>query len=485
MTADVFNFENQFGGFYTEAQLKSLTIHDLRIILKRIGGTPSNKKSGVLIDEILYIQNGGEPPKGSNRGRKPKFARSEIVITQNDITPAEKIDPEERMNGIYRIDFDDFAWCKAPTCANGVFAPIKTICSDSNASVERLAVADGVLVTEQEPPYVINRDAHFRYPVYRVERDLVKAYGLRTGDKITGYARGVDGGRFTVYEIEKINDVAKSEFVRGESYKNLPSAYPRERFILGNGLFACRAVDLFAPIGKGGRVALVGSGRQRGNKLLTSILSKMESSAHVIDLPIGFSPEEINEIAESLVKAEVAGSDFCTDAATALSTVYLYLERAKRLLEQGETVVVAIRGFDKLYTLLQKQYGVVGDAALVELKKLLTITRCVNGGGSLTLICTFPQKHGAELDEIEPLFNCWIRLAEGDFYDFGGVDIFTSSSISAEKMSSEAENSKIERLRSLLFQKDCPEFFATMLKQTENNEEIRQDLDRYIKILSE
>lgn len=486
MTNDDFNFEQAIErGIYTEAQLKALTIHDLRIILKRIGGTPSNKKSSILIDEILYIQNGGVPEKTSNRGRKPKFVKNDAIITQNDIVTADIPIVERKTTFVCeKINFEDFSWRKAPTCANGVFAPIKTVCSSADAVVDRLAVADGVLVTDREAPYVVNYDAHFSYPVFKVERGLIKAYGLRVGDKITGYARGVDGGAFTVYEIEKINDVLKTEFVRGESYKTLPAAYPKERFILGNGSFACRAADLFAPIGKGSRVAIIEDGRRRANKLMTALLAKMESFAHVIDLPIGFTPEEINDITEDLVKAEVAGSDFCADSATALSTVYIYLERAKRLLEQGETVVVAIRGLDKLFALLKERQGADVDA-IMELKKILALTRSVKGGCSLTLICSFPKKHCAELDEVALLFNCCVRLSEGSFSDFGGVDIFASTTTGAEKMCDEAELFKIERLRSLLFEKDNPEFFAQMLKQSENNEEIRQNLDKYIKILSD
>lgn len=485
MTNDAFNFEQAVDrGLYTEAQLKALTIHDLRIILKRMGGTPSNKKSGILVNEILYIQNGGVPEKNSNRGRKPKFVKNDAIISQNDMVVADIPILEKKINP-YKINFENFNWRKAPTCANGVFAPIKTVCSTPGALVERVAVADGVLVADAEPPYVINYDAHFSYPVYKVERGLVVAYGLRTGDKITGYARGVDGGRFTVYEIEKINDVLKTEFVRGESYKTLPAAYPRERFILGNGSFACRAVDLFAPIGKGSRVAIIEDGKRSANKIITSILSQTENAAHVIDLPIGFPPEGINDITEDLVKAEVAGSDFCADAAEALSTVYIYLERAKRLLEQGETVVVAIRGLDKLFAFLQEQHSEEGESPIIELKKILALTRSVKEGGSLTLICSFPKKHCAELDEVGPLFNCCVRLSESSFFDFGGVDIFASTTTGAEKMCDEAELFKIERLRSLLFEKDNPEFFAQMLKQSENNEEIRQNLDKYIKILSD
>lgn len=466
-------------GLPSVSELKGMTIHQLRIWLKKLGGTPSNKPSAALVDEITGILNGKAPVKKSNRGRKPKYVLQENVFNLNEAKNG-----YVRFRNCDQLPAEVFSGRKAPLSAHGVTAPFSmAVASDDNA-VRRPVIADGVLVAEFEQPYIINYDEHSRYPVFYLKNGLIEFYKLKTGDYITGHAVE-NAGKYITTEVEKINGISRDEWKRGANFEDIQSVYPCERFVLSSAA-CCRAVDLFSPIGKGSRVLVKEGARTKTDALLSAVCSSVQNQAHLIFMPICAMPEDIGEYTEKLNKSEVVASDFGTDGDEALSRFYVYYERAKRLFEQGEDVVVVIDSLQKLYPLIINAYNEdKTENAVAEVKRILACAKNSAGNGSFTVIAVMNESECSELyNEVENLFNCRIELtAEAEYRSLGGVNVCKSFSKRMDKTCDEIRCEGVEKLRDLIIEKNEPAILSEIFKIASDNDEIALNADNFIKAL--
>lgn len=460
-------------------ELKGMTIHQLRVWLKKLGGTPSNKPSAVLVEEITGILNGKQPVKKSNRGRKPKYVLQESVVNVNEIKSG-----YARFKTCDKLPAEFLSGRKAPLSAHGITAPFSVSVASDDKAVRRPVIADGVLVAEFEQPYIVNYDEHSRYPVFYLKNGIVEFYKLKTGDYITGHAVET-AGKYITTEVEKINGVSRDEWKRGANFEDIPSVYPCERFTLSSAV-CCRAVDLFSPIGKGSRVLIKESARTNTDALLSAVCSAVQNQAHMVFMPVCAMPEDIGEYAEKLNKAEVVASDFGTDGDEALSRFYVYYERAKRLFEQGEDVVMVINSLQKLYPLIVNAYNEDKTAnAMAEVKRILACAKNSAENGSFTLIAVMDESECPELcGEMEELFNCRIELtADAKYRSLGGVDVCKSFSKRMDKTCDETRCEAVEKLRDLIIEKDEPAILAEIFKIASDNDEIALNADNFIKAL--
>lgn len=464
----------------SESRLKSMNIYELRVLLKKLGGTPLNKTSSQLIEEISEIQNGKTPLKKSNRGRKPKFAAQAEKENEIGIAKEEKNERKPFALAYEEIDSPEFKGRKAPNFANGVSSPVTPTVGSPDAKIDTVSVADGILVAEYDVPYCANYDVRCKYPVFLVEKNLVKTYGLKTGDRITGYAHSKNDEKYTVFEAEKINGKPRENFVRSIDFDKVVAAYPDELFSLdGENDSACRAIDLFSPIGKGARVAIIEGSRKNSIEIMAALAKELVKQAHVIYMPIGVAPEIIGDAIENIPTADIVATDFSSDSANALTRVYAYFEHAKRLVEQGENAVILLHSLDKVYEELKSFYG-DEKSALCEIGNLISCAKNVKGGGSFTLIYALSSAARTPLiSETERVNNCTVRLNDGvAFSTLGGVDIFASGTAKIKSILGADQNDNIEKFRNELFNKNDPDFLNDTFKLERSNAELKLHLSK-------
>ena len=249
-----------------------------------------------------------------------------------------------------------------------------------------------------------------------VSQSQIKLFGLKTGDVIEGTIRPPKEGEkyFPLVRVDKINS-RSPEFVRDRvPFDHLTPLFPDEKFNLTGGRTTCntsvRAVDLFAPIGKGQRGLIVAQPKTGKTMLLKDIanaIAENHPEVYMIILLIDERPEEVTDMARS-VNAEVIASTFDEPADRHVKIAGLVLEKAKRMVECGHDVVILLDSI----TRLARAYNTVAPAsgkvlsggvdanALQKPKRFFGAARNIENGGSLTIIATALTDTGSKMDDV-------------------------------------------------------------------------------------
>ena len=248
-----------------------------------------------------------------------------------------------------------------------------------------------------------------------VTQQMVKQFGLKTGDVIEGPVRPPLRGEkyFPLIRVESINGCSP-ETVRDRSpFENLTPLFPDEKFRLCTGKddsLSARVVDLFAPIGKGQRALIVAqpkTGKTMMMKDIANAIAANHPEAYLMMLLIDERPEEVTDMART-VKAEVIASTFDEPAERHVKIAGIVLEKAKRMVECGHDVVIFLDSI----TRLARAYNTVSPAsgkvltggvdanALHKPKRFFGAARNIEGGGSLTIIATALTDTGSKMDEV-------------------------------------------------------------------------------------
>ena len=248
-----------------------------------------------------------------------------------------------------------------------------------------------------------------------VNQNLVRQYGLKTGDVIEGPVRAPRAGEkyFPLIKINSINGT-NPELVRDRSpFENLTPLFPDEKFNLCSGKndkLSARIVDLFAPIGKGQRALIVAQPKTGKTILMKDIANAIAANhpeAYLMMLLIDERPEEVTDMART-VKAEVIASTFDEPAERHVKIAGIVLEKAKRMVECGHDVVIFLDSI----TRLARAYNTVSPAsgkilsggvdanALHKPKRFFGAARNIENGGSLTIIATALIDTGSKMDEV-------------------------------------------------------------------------------------
>ena len=249
-----------------------------------------------------------------------------------------------------------------------------------------------------------------------VHQQLIKNYGLRPGDRITGtLAPGRAGNKYPPLQtITLVNGrEADRDALRARPrFRDLTPVFPNERLTMENGKDSItgRAIDLVAPIGKGQRGLIVSppkAGKTTVLKKICQSISANNPEVHLFCLLVDERPEEVTDMQRS-IKGTVVASTFDQPAENHTAVAELVIEHAKRLVEQGEDVVVVLDSITRLaraYNLAQPPSGRilsggVDSAALYPPKKFLGAARNIEGGGSLTIIASALVDTGSKMDEV-------------------------------------------------------------------------------------
>ena len=307
-----------------------------------------------------------------------------------------------------------------------------------------------------------------------VSNSLVRKFGLRRGDAITGAVRQPREGE----RREKYNPLVRIDTVNGDQPDNarsrveftkLTPLYPQERLRLETEphLLTTRVIDLVMPIGKGQRALIVSPPKAGKTMVLQSIANAITTNnpeVHLMVVLVDERPEEVTDMQRS-VKGEVIASTFDRRPHDHTTVAELSIERAKRLVEMGHDVVVLLDSITRLgraYNLAAPASGRilsggVDSTALYPPKRFLGAARNIENGGSLTILATALVETGSAGDtvifeEFKGTGNAELKLDRkiADKRVFPAVDVDQSSTRKEELLLSPDELAVTIKLRRVL-----------------------------------
>jgi transcription termination factor Rho len=280
----------------------------------------------------------------------------------------------------------------------------------------------GVLqIDERAGGYLRRREAGY-LPLdsdVRVESRLIRQYGLRTGDDITGEVRN-GRGTHSLDRVTTINGRPVGDLQDRPEFQNLSAVHPDQQLRLECGLLrqgqadqTNRIIDLLCPFGKGQRALIVAPAKAGKTMVLQAIAEGVSANypaAALFILLVDERPEEVFEM-ESAGLGEVVASSFDNPAAQHVAVAELLLERARRRVELGQDVVLIVDSLTRLaraYNAVVKGTGRtlsggVDAQALERPKRFFGSARQVSsgqGGGSLTIIATALIDTGSKMDQL-------------------------------------------------------------------------------------
>lgn len=329
-----------------------------------------------------------------------------------------------------------------------------------------------------------------------VSQSQIKLFGLKTGDTVKGAIRPPKEGEkyFPLIRVSQINGRAP-EFVRDRvSFEHLTPLFPEEKFNLNSGkndMLSTRIVDLFSPIGKGQRGLIVAQPKTGKTVLLKEIanaIAENHPEVYMIILLIDERPEEVTDMARS-VRAEVVSSTFDEPAERHVKVASMVHEKAKRMVECGQDVVILLDSI----TRLARAYNTVAPAsgkvlsggvdanALHKPKRFFGAARNIENGGSLTIIATALTETGSKMDEVifeefKGTGNMELQLDRrlSNKRLFPAVDIMSSSTRRDDLLLDKDTLNRMWILRRHLADMnpiEAMEFLKDRMVRTENNEE--------------
>ena len=338
-----------------------------------------------------------------------------------------------------------------------------------------------------------------------VSLSMVRRYGLRKGDVVTGSIRQpLDGER-----KEKFNPLVSLDTVNGgepESARNRPEfskltpLYPQEPLRLENAASGMigRIIDLVSPIGKGQRGLIVSPPKAGKTMIMQAIANAITTNnpeVHLMVVLVDERPEEVTDF-QRTVTGEVVASTFDRPAEDHTTIAELAIERAKRLVEAGRDVVVLLDGITRLgraYNLAAPASGRilsggVDSAALYPPKRFFGAARNIEDGGSLTILATALIETGSKMDEVifeefKGTGNMELRLRRdlADKRIFPAIDVDASGTRREELLLSREELAIIWKLRRVLSGMDNTAALEMLLKQlrkTQSNHEFLVQISR-------
>ncbi len=331
-----------------------------------------------------------------------------------------------------------------------------------------------------------------------VSPSQVRKFAMRTGDTVEGEIRAPkDGERyFALLKVNTINSQAPDAIKHRLNFDNLTPLYPEEKLNLEiedptHKDLTSRVIELVAPIGKGQRALIVAPPRSGKTVMMQNIahsIAKNHPEVTLMVLLIDERPEEVTDMARS-VKGEVISSTFDEPATRHVQVAEMVIEKAKRLVELKNDVVILLDNITRLaraYNTVIPSSGKVltggVDAnALQRPKRFFGAARNIEEGGSLTIISTALVDTGSRMDEVifeefKGTGNSELILDRklSDKRTFPAIDITKSGTRKEELLVGKDLLSKMWVLRRVLMPMgttDGMEFLLEKLRNTKNNSE--------------
>jgi transcription termination factor Rho len=332
----------------------------------------------------------------------------------------------------------------------------------------------------------------------------VAEHGLRRGDLVTGAARQQGGGdrrdpRASLARLDSVNGLPPAAAASRPDFSKLTPLYPQERLRLETDpqLLTTRIIDLVAPIGKGQRGLIVSppkAGKTMVLQAIANAITRNHPDCHLMVVLVDERPEEVTDMQRS-VQGEVIASTFDRPARDHTIVAELSIERAKRLVELGQDVVVLLDSITRLgraYNLAAPASGRilsggVDSTALYPPKRFFGAARNIEGGGSLTIIATALVETGSRMDEVvfeefKGTGNMELKLDRklADKRVFPAVDVDASGTRKEEILLAPEELSLVWKLRRALHAmgpQDAIEQLKRQMRHTTSNAEFLRQIN--------
>ena len=271
-----------------------------------------------------------------------------------------------------------------------------------------------------------------------VPPQYIRRFGLREGDLVAGPGKPPrENDRYpAILYIKEVNGMPPERMVRRPAFDKLTPIYPDERFSLetARNELSTRIIDLVAPIGKGQRGMIVSPPKAGKTILLQKIanaISVNNPEVKLIVLLIDERPEEVTDM-QRTINGEVVYSTFDKTPENHVKVTELVLERAMRLVELKQDVVILLDSMTRLsraYNLTinptgRTLSGGLDPGALYGPKRFFGSARNIENGGSLTIIATSLIETGSRMDEV--IFE--------EFKGTGNMEVYLDRKLSEKRI---------------------------------------------------
>jgi len=249
-----------------------------------------------------------------------------------------------------------------------------------------------------------------------VSPSQIRRFGLRTGNTVSGQIRPPKDSEkyFALLRVEAINYENPDNLSEKVVFSDLTPLHPEQRIILETSPeeLNMRIVDLITPVGKGQRGLIVAAPRTGKTILLQKIANAISTNypdIKLIVLLIDERPEEVTEMERKTADdVEVISSTFDEPAARHCQVAEIVIEKAKRMVEYGQDVVILLDSITRLARAYNSEMphsgkiltGGVDAGAMQMPKKFFGAARNVENGGSLTIFATALIDTGSKMDEV-------------------------------------------------------------------------------------
>ena len=497
-TSDVVNIEDIIGnGKKTEPVFVAPI--PVEPIVRSASPRPMRSGGGRSMNRGSSERSGYSNDRGGNGGGRGRYNNrqqsqnrgNDIVVDATEYNPNRVIDPSRA------IDFDGEVDGRVLPDAGVQSEMVKGVLDTSTDG-------HGVLRSNFAPS---DRDAY-------ISTSQIRRFGLRPGDMVEGPARvPKENERYWgLLKVDVINGVPAHEMTQRVKFHHLTPVYPNERLTLESGPepLSNRIIDLVAPIGKGQRGMIVSppkAGKTTIMKEVSSGIATNYPQIHLMAVLIGERPEEVTDIRRHVEritsgKGEVAASNFDEPPEDQVRVSELAIERAKRLVEMGNDVVILLDSITRLaraYNLAiptsgRTLSGGFDPAALHPPKKFFGAARNFEEfetpqgkkKGSLTIIATALVDTGSRMDdlvyeEFKGTGNMELildrTLAERRVYP--GIDIQRSGTRNEDLLFSQSDYQSVitmRRMIDMLGKDERTQILIDRLKKTKSNKEFLASL---------
>ncbi|MEE2752366.1 MAG: transcription termination factor Rho [Candidatus Latescibacterota bacterium] len=328
-----------------------------------------------------------------------------------------------------------------------------------------------------------------------VSHSQIKRFNLRTGDTVSGQIRPPKGDEkyFALIRVEAVNMTDPEQAKQKTIFDNLTPLYPTERLDLESDKkeMSSRIMNMLTPIGKGQRGMVVAppfTGKTMLLQKIANAITKNHPEIALIVLLIDERPEEVTDMLRS-VNGEVISSTFDEPATRHVQVADMVIEKAKRLVEHQQDVVILLDSITRLaraYNTVVPHSGRIltgglDSSAMQWPKRFFGAARNIEEGGSLTIIATALVETGSRMDDVifeefKGTGNMELkldrRLSQRRLYP--AISVGESSTRKEELLLGEKEINRIWIMRKLLNQMpaiEAMEFLQERLQHTDSNED--------------
>jgi len=375
---------------------------------------------------------------------------------------------------------------------------------EAQTSKDGLTFSKGVLEVLPDG-YGFLRSSDYNYlpspdDIY-VSPSQIKKFSLRTGDFVSGQVRPPKEGErfFALLRVEAVNGLAPENIRERTLFDNLVPVYPTKKINLESapGEYSMRVMDMLAPIGKGQRGLIVSPPKSGKTVLLQKIansISRNHPEIKLIVLLIDERPEEVTDMERS-VQGEVISSTFDEPADRHVQVADMVIEKAKRMVEANEHVVILLDSITRLaraHNIVVPHSGRilsggVDSNALHKPKRFFGAARNTEDGGSLTIIATALIDTGSRMDDVifeefKGTGNMELVLNRdlSDRRIFPAIDVNRSGTRREDLLLKEDDLGKIWILRKILSDfspVEAMEFLIDKIRGTKNNKEFLNNMN--------